>query len=173
MLIEWIATVALGFGAAGVVMILRRFAGNAIPRFATPAAAGLAMLGFSIWSEYSWFPRTTAALPPEVVVTGSHAEASGFRPWTYVVPFVNRFSAVNRASIRRNERVPGQVMIDMLLISRHAPVVKLPLLIDCAGPRRADIVDGVTFDADGAAVGADWRPLAPDDLLAGAVCGGA
>jgi hypothetical protein len=171
MLIEWIATIALGFGAAGVVMILRRFSGGSIPRFAIPAAAGAAMIGFAIWSEYSWFSRTTAALPPGVVITGSHSVSSGFRPWSYIVPFVNRFSAVDRASIRRNERAPGQVMIDLLLVTRNAPAANLPLLVDCTGKRRANIVDGVTFDSDGVPVGAEWHPLESGDPLIDAVCG--
>jgi len=172
-LIEWVATAAIGFGAAGVMLLLRIVTRRTLPRFATPAAAGLAMIGFVIWSEYSWFPRTVAALPPEVVVTGSHAEPSAFRPWTYVRPFVNRFSAVDRGSIRRNARVPGQIMIEILLFNRHGPTAKLPLLVDCDGHRRANIVDGVTFDANGAATDAEWHALEPDDPLIGAACNGA
>lgn len=172
MLIEWIGTVAIGFGAAGVVLLLRFVTRKALPRFALPAAAGLAMLGFTIWNEYSWFARTTAALPPEAVVTLSHAEPSAFRPWTYLSPFVSRFAAVDRAGIRRNERVPGQVLVEILLFNRHGPTAKVPVLVDCGGHRRADIADGITFDADGAPTNAEWHEMKPDDPLIGAVCDG-
>lgn len=170
MLIELIATFALGVGAAGTAMLLRRIVGDAIPRYAVPFAAGLAMIGFTLWSEYSWYSRTVSALPPKVVVTQSHAESSSYRPWTYLKPFVSRFAAVDQASIRRNDRLPGHVLINILLFTRHGPTASLPLLIDCVGNRRADIVDGVTFDADGAATGADWYPIPPEDPLIGAAC---
>ena len=42
------------------------------PRWIMPAGIGLAMLGFTVWNEYSWYSRVTDQLPASVeVATGS------------------------------------------------------------------------------------------------------
>lgn len=170
MIIEFVAVIAIGFAAAGVAMLLRRATGNRLPRFATPAAAGLAMLGFTIWGEYSWYPRTAQALPADVPILSVHAEPSVFRPWTYLVPFVNRFSAVDLASARRNAALPDQVIVDVVLMGRHSASAKVPVMVDCAENRRADLVDGMAFDDTGALRDAHWHALGPDHPLIGHVC---
>ena len=172
MLIQFIATVAAGFAGAGIGMLLRRISAGKLPRFFTPALAGVAMLGFLIWFEYTWFSRTAETLPEGVVVTSSHSEQAVWRPWTYLRPLVTGFAAVDRASIRRNDKVPGQLMVELYIFTRRAPVAKLPVLIDCVGRRRADIADGMQFDDDGGVVAADWVPIASNDPLAGSVCPG-
>lgn len=170
MLLELIAAVAAGFAGAGIGLVLRHLSAGKLPRFFIPAMAGVAMLGFMIWTEYTWFSRTAETLPQEVVVLSSHSEQAAWRPWTYLHPLVTRFAAVDPLSIRRNDKVPGQLMLDVLLFARHAPAAKLPVLIDCVGRRRADIVDGMQFDDDGAVVGADWMPVSSNDPLTAAVC---
>lgn len=170
MLFELIATVAAGFAGAGAALLLHRLSARRLPRFIIPSAAGLAMFAYLIWSEYTWYQRTTEALPDSLVVFFRQTEQAVWRPWTYLSPVTERFAVVDRASTRRNEQVPGQVMVDVVLFARRAPVAKLPVLIDCIGLRRADIVDGVRFDEAGAVVGARWIALAPDDSLVGSVC---
>ena len=170
MLLELIAAVAAGFVGAGIALALRRLSAGRVPRFFIPAAAGVAMLGFMIWSEYSWYSRTAEALPEAVVVTSSHSEQAAWRPWTYLFPLTTRFAAVDRSSIRRNDKVPGQMMVDVLLFARRAPVASVPILLDCNGRRRADITDGMQFDDDGAVLDAAWVPIPPDDPLAKSVC---
>lgn len=170
MLLELIAAVAAGFAGAGIALVLRHLSAGRLPRFFIPAMAGVAMLGFMIWTEYTWFSRTAETLPEAVVVTSSHSEQAAWRPWTYLHPLVTRFAAVDRSSIRRNDKVPGQLMVDVLLFARRAPVAKLPVLLDCTGQRRADIADGMQFDDDGAVVNADWVPFSSDDPMAKAVC---
>ena len=170
MLIELIATFALGFAAAGVVMTLRRFLPVKLPRWATPAAAGLAMIGFTLWSEYTWFSRTEAALPESFEIVTRHEHSSMFRPWTQLAPYIDRFSAIDTQALRRNEQVPGQIMTEVLMVARHGGNDKLPVLIDCPGARRADLSDGMQFDAAGALVDADWHRLTSDDPLLKKVC---
>lgn len=167
---ELIATFALGFCAAGVVMVLRRFIPKRLPRWLTPLAAGLAMICFTLWSEYTWFSRTEAALPESFEIVTRHEHSSIFRPWTQVSPFVDRFSAVDKNALRRNEQVPGQIMAEVLMVTRHSGNARLPVLIDCPGTRRADLSDGMKFDEAGALVGAVWFQLTSDDPLLKAVC---
>ncbi len=170
MLFELLATVAAGFAGAGVAMLLRRLSGGRLPRYLVPGTAGVAMFAFLIWNEYTWYPRTAAALPEDVVVYSSYPERIAWRPWTLLAPVTERFAAVDRGSIRRNENLPSQVMADVILVGRRAPVARLPVLVDCDGPRRAEIPGAAEFDADGALVDANWTELPPDDPLAGAVC---
>ncbi|TQV74406.1 hypothetical protein [Denitrobaculum tricleocarpae] len=170
MLMELIATFALGFCAAGVVMLLRRFTSGRLPRWSTPLAAGLAMISFTLWSEYTWFSRTEAGLPESFEVVTQHEHTSIFRPWTKLTPFVDRFSAIDKNALRRNEQVPGQVMAEVLMVARHTGNARLPVLIDCPGTRRADLSDGMEFDEAGALVDADWFQLTSDDPLLKTVC---
>lgn len=170
MALELVAAVVFGFGMAGVVMLLRRLAPSLVPRFMIPAAAGAAMIGFTVWSEYAWFDRQTADLPDTVAIASTHTEASPLRPWTYVQPFVNRFVAVDLAGARRNAAAPGQVIVDVFVVQRYAPTATAPVLIDCAGSRRADIADGVDFGSDGQVLNPDWRAVGADDPLVSAVC---
>jgi hypothetical protein len=170
MLYELIATVAAGFLGGGVAMLLRWLSRGQLPRFLVPTLAGLAMISFVIWSDYTWYGRSTAALPPSFEVFFSNSERPAWRPWTLLVPVTTRFAAVDHASERRNEGVPDQIMADVYLFARFVPTYRRTVLIDCAGMRRADVGEGTQFADDGAVTGANWTPLPPDDALAGAVC---
>ena len=169
---EIIAAIALGFGVAGLVMLLRHLSGGSIPRVAMPVAAGVAMLGFGTWSEYSWFDRQARALPNGIYVVSSVRESSAWRPWTWAWPYVTRFAAVNAAGARRNEALPGQVLADVYFIGRHVPAAKLTQIVDCPGERRADVMGKARFDEIGQPKDAHWIPLRGDDPLHRALCDG-
>lgn len=166
MFYELMAVIAIGFGGAGIGMALRHLSGDAIPRFLTPALSGLGMFAFAIWAEYSWFARTAGGLPTGIEIVSASAETSAMRPWTYLAPMTTRFSAVDLAGARRNPAAPDQVMVEALLFERFRAIVRAPMLIDCAGARRADIADGAAFDAQGRVVDPDWgAPDATDPLI--------
>ena len=170
---EVLAAIALGLGVGGIAMLARRLAGGLIPRAAVPAAAGLAMLGFAVWSEYSWFERQAASLPAGMTVVSSVRESSSWRPWTWAAPYVTRFAAVDVAGARRNDRLPGHVMANVYLFARHAPPAVLPQIVDCAGGRRAELTGDVGFDESGRPEGVRWIDLTGDDPLHRALCGDA
>ena len=86
------------------------------------------------------------------------------------MPYTSRFIALDAASIRRNEAVADQRMVDLFVFGRWAPARKVPVMIDCAGARRADLVEGVNFTEDGLLRNADWHQLDPDDPLIRAAC---
>ncbi|MEM9724906.1 MAG: hypothetical protein AAF909_05510 [Pseudomonadota bacterium] len=169
MLLEFVAAIAAAFAAAGVVMALNWLLGGRLPRVALPIAAGAAMLGYGVWSEYSWFDRTSGGLPDGMAVTFTHAEPSAFRPWTYVSPFVSRFSAIDAAGARTNPGAPGKVLADLYLFARYAPTAKAPILVDCDGRRRAEAT-GAQFNEAGGVASAEWRALEPTDPLLAALC---
>ncbi|MEM6671060.1 MAG: hypothetical protein AAF661_17790 [Pseudomonadota bacterium] len=170
MFFELMAVIALGFGAYGLALLVRKITGGALPRFFVPASAGLAMFAFAIWAEYSWFARTAGGLPPGIEIVTTHSDRSAFRPWTHVAPMTTRFSAVDIEGARRNAAAPDQLMVEVLLFERFRPIVRAPLLVDCVGRRRADIADGTAFDTAGRVVDPQWSPTEADDPLIAKAC---
>ncbi len=169
MWLELIASVALGAGAAGIAMLLRRMAPG-LPRWITPAFAGLAMIGYSIWLEYTWYPQTRETMPEGFEVISTVESSEMWKPWTYLAPQITRFAVVDAATARRNSEHPGLVLADVLLYQRYTPVKRVPILIDCPQKRRADISDGVDFDANGAPQADRWTDIPQGDPLLAAIC---
>ena len=170
MFFELIATVVAGVGAAGLVMALNRLSGGRLPRWLMPAAGGLAMLAFTLWSEYNWYDRTSGALPDGVEVFATVEQSGGWRVWTRAWPYVHRFAAIDRASRRSHPDLPGQHLYNVVLYGRWAPVKQVPVLVDCAGGRRADLSPGTAFGADGMPADPAWRSVGADDPLLAAAC---
>lgn len=170
MFLELVATFVIGFGAAGLILFANWLTGRRLPRALLPIGAGLAMIGFTIWSEYNWYPRTVGQLPEDVVVLVANEKTAVYQPWSYIKPYVDRFSAVDLARALRNENVPGQVIVPVVLMGRWAPGSEVPVIVDCVESRRADMVDGMDFDDQGAPLDATWFPLEEGDPLLAAVC---
>lgn len=169
---EILAAIALGLGAAGVVMLLRRVAGGVVPRAAAPVAAGLAMFAFGLWTEYTWFARQSESLPERLVIFSSVRESSAWRPWAWAWPRVTRFAAADVGGARRNERLPGQVITTIYLFARHQPPAAVRQIVDCAEERRADLAGEARFDRTGRPEGLRWVALDPDAPLYRVLCQG-
>ena len=165
MFLELIATVFAGLAVAGVVMLLNTATGRRLPKWVVPVAAGLGMIGTTIANEYSWYGRTSANLPEGMEIAQTVENQSFYRPWTYARPYVERFVAVDAASLRENPALPGQRMVDVYTFGRWSPVNKLPILLDCSEGRRASLVDGAEFGADGQVTNAAWVSVPADDPL--------
>lgn len=165
MLLDFVATVSAGLGLAGLVMIARWLLRGRLPGWLVPAAAGAGMLAFAIWNEYTWFPRTAAALPPGVTVARTVEESALWRPWTYLHPIVTRFSAVDLRTARTNPEAPGQVLATVLLIARWQPRSAVPVLFDCDRARQAPLLGPDPF-----AEPIPWEAVPPDDDVLRAAC---
>lgn len=172
MFFELIATFAAGFAAAGIVLVINISLGRRLPKWFTPVAAGAAMLVATISSEYSWYPRTKATLPEGVEVVQTVEGKSSYRPWARLKPFVERFVAVDTASIRTHEAQPDMRLVDTYYFGRWAPVNKRSVLTDCANGRRAELVDAITFNDDGTVDGIQWFAAPEDDALILKICEG-
>ncbi|SNS58500.1 hypothetical protein [Tropicimonas sediminicola] len=170
MFFELIAAIVAGLAAAGGVLLLNRISGGRLPRWSMPAAAGAAIIGFTIFMEYNWFDRTTSDFPEGVEVTFTHEARAPWRPWTYLWPLVDRFSAVDLASIRTNDAVPEQRMVNLLLFARWSGPKVVPVIYDCAERRMAPLLDTVDYDESGAVAEADWGPVPDDDPTFSIVC---
>ncbi|HOV04762.1 MAG TPA: hypothetical protein PLJ34_03025 [Hyphomicrobiales bacterium] len=170
MLMNLIITFLIGVGVVGTLHGIFRILGRKAPRWLLPAAAGLAMIGYQVWNEYTWFSRTTALLPETIVVGQAYAQPSVFKPWSYLIASTDRFSAIDRAKVRRNPNAPGYVLAEVLLVSQLAETVTTLQIFDCEMPRRADIAASTTFGEDGLPTNPEWIELAADDPLRAIAC---
>ena len=171
-MLHLIAVFAIGFAAAGFVLLAFRLRGKKPPRYLIPLAAGLSMVGYALWSEYSWASRTIAGLPDHVTVVKRIPSSAPWKPWTYIFPQVDRFIAVDSAEIRRNDRLPGLVLAEVILVARLEPAVTTRQLFDCPQARRADVIASDDFTDEGLPLNPDWVALELDDDLYKAVCQG-
>ncbi len=169
MLIDFISTIAAGFCAAGVVLIVNHLSGRRLPKWALPAGIGLAMLSLAIWNEYSWYPRALAQLPDNVVIASAPVERVVYRPWTYVVPLVSRFIAVDRP---QGADAPAVFATNAYVVERWGQSRPVPVAFDCAKGLRADLFEGAELADNGTLKGAEWRPHDPEDVLVRAACNG-
>jgi len=170
MIIDFIAMASVGFGAAGLFIALRKLLRDRLPKWALPAVIGAAMLVFSAWSEYSWYSRVTAELPPEVVVVLAPAEKSTFRPWTLLFPPTTRFIALDTTSLLTSETNPAIRQGSLYVVQRWGGTERLPEAFDCANWRHASLVDGATVTAEGQLSGSVWLEARPDDALMLTAC---
>lgn len=171
MFLELIGTIFAGFAFAGIVMVLNKVTGGRLPRWMTPVAAGLGMIGMTITSEYSWYDRTRDTLPEGMTVIQEVESRALYRPWTYAVPFVDRFAAIDAGSVRTNEQVPEQRLVELYFFGRWAPVSKLPVVVNCKEFSRANLADGAEFADDGRLLNADWIDVTASDPIVEATCG--
>ncbi|KIC44186.1 hypothetical protein RA28_14550 [Ruegeria sp. ANG-S4] len=171
MFLELIGTIFAGFAFAGVVMVLNKLTGGRLPRWAAPVAAGTGMIAMTIASEYSWYDRTRDTLPEELSVVQEVESRAFYRPWTYAMPFVDRFAAIDTVSVRTNNDVPDQRLVDLYFFGRWAPVSKMPVAVNCADNSRANLADGAEFGDDGRLLNASWIKVDANDPVVEATCG--
>lgn len=171
MFLELIATIFAGFAVAGIVMLVGRLSGGRLPKWLAPVAAGLAMIGVTITSEYGWYDRSRAALPEGIVVAETGENRSLYRPWTYVVPFVERFAAIDTSTAKTHPALPGQYLTEVYFFGRWAPVSSLSVRLDCDRWRRAVVTSENAFEVDNDQR-VDWIAPPPEDGLLTTFCAG-
>ncbi len=169
MFYELLATVFAGFAGGGIAYLLSKITRGAFPRSLMLAAAAVFMIAFSIWNEYNWFPRSQAQLPEGVVVVSMHEDKSWYRPWTYALPYVDRFIAVDTGSVQTNEQVPHQRIADVYLMARWNAALGVKIAVDCDRPAQVRL-DDATYGEDGSFQSTKWEALTADAPLTKAVC---
>lgn len=170
MFFELVGTILAGVAVGLILWAVNRTSGGRLPGWIVPAGAGAAMILAAVTLEYGWYKRSVGNLPEGFIVAEAVEETSGLRPWTYLVPYVSRYVAVDQASIKTHPKQPGQKIVDLVFFGRWARTAKVPVLFDCTGARSADILDGVEFDSDGAVTGATWRAMPADDPILTTAC---
>ena len=122
-----------GLGAGAVIFALMhsaRKAGHPLPKWLLPAGIAFAMVGYSVWNDYSWLGRTQEQLPEgtEVLLVGRNSQI--WAPWTYIAPVAIRFAALDPAKI--SDEAGGIRQAEVMLVERHKPMVIVRQQFDCA-----------------------------------------
>jgi len=146
----------------------KRFRG--IPGWLTPVAAGAGLIVTAIYMEYSWFDRVSRALPAQFVVANEETTASPLRPWTYVAPLVNRFTALDGSKLARHPERSELIVAPVFGFARWENPKNALMVFDCAGNRRVPVTEGMAIDATGRLSGAEWLVLEAADELQQAAC---
>lgn len=172
MTFELVAILIAGFGGAGVGLFMIRVLRLPLPRWFAPALAGCCMIAMSIWSEYNWFPRLKAGIPPGVVLADTGETATAYRPWTHVFPLVTEAFLVDTRRWERNPQAPDLVLAQVFRFARWQGNQDMLVMFDCAQARRVDVTASVTFSDTGEMSGGTWVPLDPADPILKAACHG-
>ena len=166
MFLELIATFAVGIGAAGIALVLGHLSRGRLPRYSAPFAAGIAMLCYVVWSEYTWANRTLGTLPDSVEVVSAVEESKPWKPWSYIVPQVTRMMVLDRAGVQTNPTAPEILLADIYLFGRWAAPMMRPQLVDCANAARADVSEVALADPSQA----EWIAVGLEDPVIEALC---
>ena len=172
MFIHLLATLVLGAVAAGLVYIIARPFGWKPPGVVYPMAAALGILAYTVYDEYSWYSRVSSTLPTRLNVVRTYATSMPYQPWTYAVPRVYRFDAVDLGSSRTNPNAPELTMVEMQRVTRNVSSEKISSIIDCKNQRYAEIDRETEFAETGLPTNAKWLNLADHTVLRKAICDG-
>ena len=167
---ELIGAIALGFGAAGFAMALRKISGGRLPGWIIPAAAGAGMLGYSAYMDYAWADRTRDTLPDGLTVVSEAAAPTWFKPWTYLAPPVERLAALDVAGAQTNPKLPQMRLSTMYLYDRTMPPRPASVLADCGGRRLGLAHEEAAFGADGLPDKVLWEDVTAEDPALSALC---
>lgn len=163
MFLELIGVIFAGLGGAGVMMLITRLSGNRLPKWIIPVAAGAAMLGTTISSEYSWFSRTSTNLPDGLQVVQTVESTAWYRPWTYLFPYTNRFVAIDQGNVRANTDQAELYLANLYFFGRWSTVQSVEVMVNCDTGQRADPALGDESPPV-------WRDVPVDDPIVTGVC---
>ncbi|WP_166252443.1 hypothetical protein [Marinobacter salicampi] len=104
-----VATVFAGLGAAGIALGIRSITFKKAPKWIIPVFAGLGMMAYQVYIEYTWFDHMQARLPEGTVVVSSQEEQIFYRPWSYAFPQITSFTVLDKQSISRD--LPDQDVV--------------------------------------------------------------
>ena len=173
MIVRLVAAAAVTATVLLLAWAAYRTLGRPMPRSAWPILVALSLIGYGVYDEYSWKSRTLAALPAEVEVAGLGASRSPLSPWSYLVARTDRLSLIDTRQVRAHPDHPSLRLIEIALLERMHPTLRVNEMVDCANGRAAALGDATDFGADGLPLGARWHSLEPDDPRLEIVCGAA
>lgn len=177
---EFVATLFAGLGTAGVVLFARGLSRRLarlgstsrwiVPKWAIPVGAGLGMLAFQIYSEYSWFEHQRGLLPETVQVVRTVEQTAVWRPWSYLVPQTVRFMALDVAGAAPHPQRPHLILADLYLFERRMSARRIPQVIHCRAPARADFSQDLPLPKPGERLSEHWHALPLEHPLVTALC---
>ena len=161
-----VATLFAGLGAAGIALAIRSLSRKRAPKWIIPVFAGIGMLSYQIYNEYTWFEHKQTLLPAEAVVVATEERRIAWRPWSYLVPQVTSFTVLDTNSIRHELSQQDVVQFYLYRFERnYADVVTSQIyLLHCS---RQELLP---LDKDGEPQVNQLRQLAPEAPLFNRIC---
>ncbi|TLP48184.1 hypothetical protein FDK21_00505 [Cohaesibacter sp. CAU 1516] len=170
MLFILLGTFVAGVGAAGfIILFYKMILKRPRPKAAVPLAAGTAMILLQIVLDYGWYARATSDFDDNVVILRTAEGTSLLQPLSFIVPRTDRFLAIDKATIKKNDDYPGIRLATLFQAEKDGPTTTILQMIDCIGGKRADWSANkpLTEDAIGTA---NWFDIDGTDPLFDAVC---
>jgi hypothetical protein len=165
-----IAAICAGVGAVGLVLILQKLRVLPKAKWLWPAAAGMAMLGFQIVQEYSWFQYQIQKLPEGVKVIKVGQSSSPLKPWSYLFPIKNRFMAVKRLEQGAHPQNTQVILADLYVFEPLRPALQIPQVIHCGWYAHKDLIEDLKIPTPGAELDSSWMLLDAQDPLIKEIC---
>lgn len=147
MIWELLATIFAGLGAAGLVMAFRAIF-KKLPKWLIPAGAGLGMLFFQVYNEYSWYPHTKSQLPTGTVVIIAVEKKPFYKPWAQIYPQTTQFIALDQNSVQTPSQNPQWRLAQLYFFQRHMSAHHLPVIVDCTQQSHALLTEPVSERTD-------------------------
>ena len=163
---DLVATVFAGLGAAGIAYGIRGLTFKKAPKWIIPVFAGLGMMGYQVYIEYTWFEHMQSRLPADTEVVSTVEDKVFWRPWSYAAPQITRFTVLDKASISRG--VAGDDVVQFVLYrfksSYGDRVAEKAYLLNCRSRELVPLSDVGEPETAG------MKLLSSGDTLLGAVC---
>ena len=80
------------------------------------------MIGVTISNEYTWFSRSSAALPEGIEAAETAEKTAFYQPWSYALPYIHRFAAVDVGTMKSQ---PGQHLDYLYFFGRWAAIQQM------------------------------------------------
>lgn len=162
-----VATIFAGLGAAGIALAIRSLTRKRAPKWLIPVFAGLGMMAYQVYIEYTWFDHMKSRLPQEAVVVSTQSESTWWRPWSYVMPQITSFTVLDRKSIRRDTAGQDEVVRFVLYRFRHTYGGRVSEGVYLANCNNGELVP---ISPEGKPQVDQMRKLEPDNTLRQSVC---
>lgn len=107
-----LAVFIIGLCVGAFAFLLRKLSRNRLPSWLVPVCAGLGMLGYLAYYDYTWFEFKSSQLPVETVVIEQERISHFFRPWSYVLPAVSSFAVIDNR-VRKSQQ-QGETLVEYI-----------------------------------------------------------
>lgn len=154
------AMIVAAFLFAGLAMPIKIFY-KKTPKWFIPFMAGLGMMSYQVFSEYTWFDNTKSKLPEGSVVVASVPTTTWFRPWSYIKPQIFQFVVLDTANVTAIDEKTKQAQV--YFFERQLPAQKLDVLFDCQK-------DVQTYVVNNDLSRLNWEKLAYTDYALKLIC---
>lgn len=158
MLWEIIATASAGIGAAGIALVIR-FLFKKSPKWLVSVFAGMGVLLFAIYSEYSWASYTQSRLPQGSVVVAEIPHTAFYKPWSYIKPQILQFVVADKTGVQSLDNQPHIKQVPLYFFERRMKAHQLTILVNCQSQEQTSQINSN-----------DWSKLTYTQNIIKAVC---